>query len=681
MRGDISLFKVIKNGIPCRVFTESGAAESVTAAAADLKRDLKRLSGGNDALAAESSAGAVAVKVAAAPEGPLSHTEGFVIKISDNGVTITGNDDLGAIYGIYAFEEKYLGISPFCRMNDIFPKAKTDLEIENGSHSDYPKTYRFRGWFINDEDLLCEFRDSGGKRGIDYYFYDDVMDVSVLEMVLETALRLRMNLIIPGTLLNIDNEPEERLVAAAARRGLWVSQHHLENVGLSYFAAEKYIKKYRTPDMNNEISFVTNRELMIEMWRHYITKWAKYPKVIWQLGIRGRGDKPVWYDDPNIEDTHEAHAAVIQDAIDTQVKLITEITGNDDFISTQTLWCESALLYGLGLLKIPKESAVIFADVSFNQMLSDDFFTFDRSGEDTSEKRGLYYHSAYIPDGPHLCEGNNPYKMYYNYSLSVGKGDTYYSVINVGNVREFGLSVYNNSRITWDYNGFDPAATTEEYFVSTFGVVGKKIAEIYKRYFRAFPVMSEEFLRQTYETPYGDVRNKGCSNYHFYDDLPDTFDNYVLEDGVPVNIIRTLIVNRTFSDVPDYRAKFAKSAEKMKTILADFEALRGEIKEGTADFYDFAVLLPCKFLINIWSAAVEMSEAFDLFKQDKLSDALFKFERGRVYIMNILEARWAGRRGIWYHWYRGDKKFNMEYLLVQLDYFIKEEILGIDKKR
>ena len=198
MRGDISLFKVIKNGIPCRVFTESGAAESVTAAAADLKRDLKRLSGGNDALAAENSAGAVAVKVAAAPEGPLSHTEGFVIEISDSGVTITGNDDLGAIYGIYAFEEKYLGISPFCRMNDIFPKAKTDLEIENGNYSDYPKTYRFRGWFINDEDLLCEFRDSGGKRGIDYYFYDDVMDVSVLEMVLETALRLRMNLIKPA---------------------------------------------------------------------------------------------------------------------------------------------------------------------------------------------------------------------------------------------------------------------------------------------------------------------------------------------------------------------------------------------------------------------------------------------------------------------------------------------------
>ena len=331
------MFKVIKGGIPCRVITETGASESVLAAAEDLKRDLKRLSGGNGAIAAENPERAITVKVAPAPEGPLSHTEGFTVEISGSGVTVTGNDDLGAIYGIYAFEEKYLGISPFCRMSDIFPGSQTDLAVECGSYSDYPKTYRFRGWFINDEDLLCEFRDSGGKRGIDYYFYDDVMDVSVLEMVLETALRLRMNLIIPGTLLNIDNEPEERLVAAAARRGLWVSQHHLENVGLSYFAAEKYIKKYRTPDMNNEISFVTNRELMIEMWRHYITKWAKYPKVIWQLGIRGRGDKPVWYDDPNIEDTDEAHAAVIQQAIDTQVELITEITGSDDFLRFLTV--------------------------------------------------------------------------------------------------------------------------------------------------------------------------------------------------------------------------------------------------------------------------------------------------------------------------------------------------------
>ena len=49
----------------------------------------------------------------------------------------------------------------------------------------FPQRVHFRGWFLNDEDLLCEFGESGGVRRIDYPFYGDVMDVCVLDMILE----------------------------------------------------------------------------------------------------------------------------------------------------------------------------------------------------------------------------------------------------------------------------------------------------------------------------------------------------------------------------------------------------------------------------------------------------------------------------------------------------------------
>ena len=51
---------------------------------------------------------------------------------------------------------------------------------------EYPHT-RFRGWFINDEDLLSGFM-SKGKRNIDYIFYKDVIHPDLMEKIVETAL-------------------------------------------------------------------------------------------------------------------------------------------------------------------------------------------------------------------------------------------------------------------------------------------------------------------------------------------------------------------------------------------------------------------------------------------------------------------------------------------------------------
>jgi hypothetical protein len=33
-------------------------------------------------------------------------------------------------------------------------------------------TFKYRGWFINDEDLLTEWYESSGRRNIDYPYYN-----------------------------------------------------------------------------------------------------------------------------------------------------------------------------------------------------------------------------------------------------------------------------------------------------------------------------------------------------------------------------------------------------------------------------------------------------------------------------------------------------------------------------
>ncbi len=175
----------------------------------DLQQNLRDLSGlqeGFEVLEAECGPDAALAESAIYVQTvPGKMTEAYEVCVDDKNVVITGTDMLGTIYGVYAFATKCLGISPTYRVTDVFPDQTEELELPPQTICAPERAVRFRGWFINDEDLLSEFKISGGKRVIDYPFYQDVMDTEVLDMILETALRLEMNLIIPASFLNIGN--------------------------------------------------------------------------------------------------------------------------------------------------------------------------------------------------------------------------------------------------------------------------------------------------------------------------------------------------------------------------------------------------------------------------------------------------------------------------------------------
>ena len=80
--------------------------------------------------------------------------------------------------------------------------------------SDEP-TFRYRGWFINDEDLLTEWFGDGGRRDIAYRYYHQVTSPKATRHVFEALLRLQCNLVIPASFVDIRNPAEERLVRMA----------------------------------------------------------------------------------------------------------------------------------------------------------------------------------------------------------------------------------------------------------------------------------------------------------------------------------------------------------------------------------------------------------------------------------------------------------------------------------
>ena len=103
----------------------------------------------------------------------------------------------------------------------------------------------------------------------------------MIEKVVETVLRLKLNLVIPATFIDLDNPPEKDLADAVAERGIYLSQHHCEPLGVSSFTFENYCKKY---GKTGRFSYSECPEIMENVWSFYVDKWAKYDNVVWQIG-------------------------------------------------------------------------------------------------------------------------------------------------------------------------------------------------------------------------------------------------------------------------------------------------------------------------------------------------------------------------------------------------------------
>lgn len=71
---------------------------------------------------------------------------------------------LGAIYGLHEFSHRFLGVDPLWFWKDIAPAplaafAPAPRSIESGA-----SLFRYRDWFINDEDLLGRWHPPAGER-------------------------------------------------------------------------------------------------------------------------------------------------------------------------------------------------------------------------------------------------------------------------------------------------------------------------------------------------------------------------------------------------------------------------------------------------------------------------------------------------------------------------------------
>lgn len=606
-------------------------AQAVGLAAMDLQRDLRRLSGQTEGFPF-SSAGEIEIRIL--PGEPESYT----VEVGDR-VVITGADVLGTVYGIYAFCDRCLDVLPMHRLVDVFPQAMERMEVPECRFASEKRAVRWRGWFLNDEDLLSELVSSGGKRHIDYPFYQDVMDTQVLDMVLETALRLEINLVIPASFLDILNPDEKKLADAVCRRGLYISQHHVEPVGVSFFAADSYMRAHGKP--GEAVSFVSNRSRMEEIWQTYINAWAAYgSQVIWQLGLRGKGDEAVWMADPAVPMTDKARGQLITDAIATQYRMIRQAV-DGSFISTATLWNEGSDLYGKGYLRLPEDTVAIFADFGISQLFGGDFQTMPRL---PGKQYGVYYHSAFWALGPHLTEGCHPRKMVYSLQQAAAKDSLHYAILNVSNVRPVHYSAMVFSEVLRGPSSSDADTITKRLDARLFGQAGEHIAKLRSAYYDAFADFGSAILRETAE--------KWHFFYHDHGDLP--FTENAVTDGYLTTYIKASLKGKKCSAHPDdalVRDALIVSEEKFASLwnaLCDPELPQSQYLEQFLKHQTLHMLLLTRCALAVLDLRGGREKA-----REEVCAALEQ----------LLEARKVLQKGRWEHWHRGDRKADIPLLL------------------
>ena len=578
--------------------------------------------------------------------------EGFSIKTQGDSIIIRGAGYLGTIYGIYTFSEKVLGISPCYLFDDKEIKEKDSLEIDELNIFDYPKTFKFRGMFINDEDLLTEWKLSGKKRHIDYPFYGTVTDISVIDKIAETAMRLKMNLIIPASFVDIDNPNEKEIIDCVTSHGIFVSQHHIEPCGVSHFGFANYTKKM---GLTGEASYFSNKETMTKVWKDYIDKWSEYDNVIWQLGHRGKADVPIWDTDKSISDDVKERGRIISEVYSVQKDMIMYATGGKAKYFTSTLWMEGAELLRHGALEFPDDTIIVLSDIGVNQMFGKDYDSFVRS-DDT--KRGIYYHSQYWSAGPHLIPGVGLDKMYYNMSKAVSNNDTEYIILNSSNIREFTFEIKAYSQMIWDFGSFSKDKYLSDYSVYVTEKEDEKISSLVKEYYQSFAVLDNEYFH---------FRTSDKFDYN-YDEKPDGINNFQINDGT------AWYYGMVFMDcMPDeFRSKcgevkmidgiydaIKRNGDKFKDYIDKAKEIASSYDEMTKRHLIIKWINPANIIRGLYKIYECAYEAGKLASEGKTMEALARMKEVDEYVDEMIEFRKCAEYGEFENWYRGDKKLDV----------------------
>jgi hypothetical protein len=488
-------FRISRDAMP-RIVVGEGMRPFVSRAAADVAGDMAKAFGVRPQVVTGSVAAANAIVLAKGGDGWENYS---IESEAGNVLRITGSDDRGVMFGLYRFASECLGVDPFYRWSGREPEKTSERTWKGISIRQGDPSFRFRAWFINDEDFLNGFRpEENGKRAIDYPRYHVCFGPKLADEIYETAVRAGFNAIICASYVDILNPDEKRLVDVASARGLYITTHHQEPVGAGALQLDLHF-----PEMKGT-TYASHPDLWRKAWKRYVGEWAKVPDVIWQLGLRGRRDKPFWmkneeWKSPDVpEEEDRRRAGLISSAMAEQLAMIEEALGRrPEHFATQ-LWMEGAEYYRRGLLSIPDGATIIFSDNCPGLKFQSDIGGVESL--DRSKRFGLYYHLALV-HGNHRCELVPPLRTHQVLGDAWRKGARELVLFNVSNVRPFLYTLAAAGKMSADLGGFDAAKFRDAWAAERFGERAPAVARAIDLYFGAYETVLSRDGKSSYGSP------------------------------------------------------------------------------------------------------------------------------------------------------------------------------------
>jgi hypothetical protein len=375
-------------------------------------------------------------------------------------VCLTGADMRGTIFAIYEFSQTYLGIDPMYLWTDKQPERRTSITLPPDFARTFPKpVFRYRGFFPNDEDLLTGWAPpaKGEQTGISLKVWDNVY---------ETTLRLKGNMVVPGTWIF----PDDAQVHAATERGLIVNQHHAIPLGVNVARWPK--------DVPYNLS--THPEILERAWTNAVAEYKPDEEILWSVGLRGLSDSSYAALDPSVRDNDPLLGERVSHAITEQMRIVRAKYPNAQFVTD--LWQEGARLMQNGYLKIPPEVTLVWADTGYGDM---------QDGGKVGAGQGAYFHVAMMNGNANQLSEMVPVSVIQSeLGRYIKAGATTYFLVNTSDLRPVAMTTRAVMDIAW--GGLPSEATDADgafyrrWAKEEFGAKSAdELAGIYKDYFAA----------------------------------------------------------------------------------------------------------------------------------------------------------------------------------------------------
>ncbi|MEN6345020.1 MAG: glycosyl hydrolase 115 family protein [Armatimonadia bacterium] len=395
-------------------------------------------------------------------------------------LVVAGSDPRGAMYGLYELSERAFATDPMKLWTGHRPTPRSRA-VFTGTLLEGPPTFKYRGFFINDEDFLRGWL----KTNTDYR----VLEHAAYEQILETICRCKGNLLAPAMQADYMSAETRKLVSD---RGLVYTASHLETL-LSN--PQNYWRRYCAEHWGGYVdySYGTQRARMEQFWRDSVRYHRPY-ESIWPLALRGLGDTPFWTNDPFAPKDSAARAELTSRAVTDQLQLLkSELGPEAKPLTSWTMYNEVLDLYRTGKLKVPDEVMLIWPDDNHGHLRS----LPGPQERQRSGGNGVYYHLTF-------CDNQwvqwIPLEMIRDeFKAVVDSGATDYVLHNVGDLREVPLSVAAAMDLAWDATPWladrqTPGRYLRQWTAYHFGGdAARQAAHLYRRFY--------ELERQAFSQP------------------------------------------------------------------------------------------------------------------------------------------------------------------------------------